>query len=67
MANTTYKASTRRGGKAGPNAKRISITVPTVEYEAVRALADRQHLTVGGCAANLMSAGLKVATEDANG
>lgn len=67
MANRTYKASLRHGGKASPGSKRISTTLHDDDFKELRALADKRHQTIGGTAADLIRLALKVSTEDENG
>jgi len=59
MANRTYLASKRRGGNAGPGRKRVSMVLHDADFEALRALADQQHQTIGGTAADVVRAALK--------
>lgn len=66
MANATYLASLRRGGKAAPGSRRVTVTLRDAEYEELRELADAQHLTVGGTAADLIRRAMRVTTENAD-
>ncbi len=59
MANRTYLASKRRGGKAGPGSKRVSVTMGGADFEALRAIADQRHQTIGGTAADLIAFALR--------
>jgi hypothetical protein len=61
--NRTYPASKRRGGNAGPGSKRVSVVLRDADFEALRALADQQHQTIGGTAEDLIEATLKADAE----
>ncbi len=60
MANVTHKASTRRGGKAGPNSRRVSVTMPARDFEVLREIAASRRQTIGGTAAEMIASALKV-------
>jgi hypothetical protein len=67
MANATYMASLRKGGKAAPGSRRVTITLRDAEYEDLRELADTQHRTVGGTAADLVRRAIKVGKDVVHG
>lgn len=58
MANTSYMALRRKGGKAAPGSKRVNVTLREEEFEALRERADASHRAVAGEAAVLIRAGL---------
>jgi hypothetical protein len=64
MANRTYKAALRQGSKASPGSKRVSVTIKEADFQALRAVADKKHQTIGGTAADLIRAALKTTTAE---
>lgn len=58
MANTSYMASRRNGGRAAPGSRRVNVTLHDQEFEALRQRADASHKGVAGEAADLIRVGL---------
>ncbi|MFX5522051.1 hypothetical protein ABTD78_22550, partial [Acinetobacter baumannii] len=56
----SQQAVTRRGGKAGPNTKRVSVTMRLRDFERLRDIDAARKQSIGGTAAELVASGLSV-------
>jgi hypothetical protein len=61
MSNTTYMASTRTGTQsgAGPDSRRISVTLRRETFDALQAAADAAHHGLSGEAAEAIERDLR--------